>query len=171
MKPNSIIILILLSVAGCCKEKDIDVSGKRPVYISYSDLIQYEQQAPQPVVNAGKVLIYNGYLFLGEINKGIHVIDISDTLNPQKISFLKIPGNKDMVAQANRLYADNGPHLLILNLDNINNITLVERKYNWFSASEYYPAEYKGYFECVDYSKGWVTEWENATLHNPECKR
>ena len=171
MKRNTITILFLLLIAGCCSEEDIEVSGKQPVYISYTHLLQYEQQPPQPVVNAGKVMVYSNYLFLGEVNKGIHIIDISDTINPQKISFLKIPGNKDMVAQSARLYADNGPHLLILDLSDINHITLIKREENWFQPSEYFPAEYNGYFVCADYTKGWVTGWVNSTLQNPECNR
>ena len=170
MKPVYI-LLFLFVLAGCCKTETIEVSGKKPVYISYNDLLIFEQQPPQPIINAGKAVLYNDYLFLGEVNKGIHVIDVSDTLNPQKISFLKIPGNKDMAIQNSRLYADNGPHLLILNIDSITHITLVERKNDIFHPSEYFPPNYEGDFECVDYSKGWLLEWQDAKIENPQCNR
>ena len=134
-------------------------------------MLIYQQLPPQPIVNAGKVLLYNNYLFLGEVNKGIHVIDVSDTLHPQKLSFLKIPGNKDLTAQSNRLFADNGPHLVILDISNIHQITLVNRQLQVFRPSEFYPQDYTGYFECADYEKGWVVSWESVMLDNPQCKK
>lgn len=106
-----------------------------------------------------------------EVNKGVHVIDVSDTTNPQKISFLNIPGNKDITSQNNYLYADNGPDLLVLDLSDMNNIKLITRQKNIFKPSEFYPPGYKGFFECADYANGWVVAWETAELNNPECRR
>jgi hypothetical protein len=116
-------------------------------------------------------MVYSNFLFLGEVNKGIHIIDISDTLNPVKLSFLKIPGNKDASAQNDRLYADNGPHFLILNIENINNVTLVQRKMDYFQPSEFFPPNYSGRFECADYSKGWLVEWKQEMLEEVRCNR
>ena len=167
--------MLLLSAAGllpgCYDKEHTQVSGKKPVYLSYEELIFFEQQPPQPVENAGKVLVYNNFLFLGEVNRGIHIIDIADTLNPVKISFLAVPGNRDMVAQNNLLYADNGPHLLVIDIQNIQNVTLQQRKLNWFLPSEFLPPSFEGYFDCADYSKGWLVDWEDAQLLNPKCKR
>jgi hypothetical protein len=165
-------ILILLFLFASCNKKhdDFNVTGMKPTYISYNDLLQFEQQPPQPVLNAGQILLYHNYVFLGEINKGIHVIDMTDTIHPVNIYFLKIPGNKDEVAQNDRLYADNGPHLLTLDISDIHHITLIERAMNVFRPSEMYPLDYSGYFECVDESKGWVVDWEEASLDNPRCK-
>ncbi len=170
MKKLCLILLFGGLFAGCNNKQDTEVEGMKPVYISSYELLQYQQVPPQPIVKAGKIMLYNNYLFLGEINKGIHVIDISDTLNPLKIWFLKIPGNKDIVAQNNRLYADNGPHLLTLNISDINHITLVERQLNIFQPSETYPLDYDGYFECFDETKGWLIEWQKTLIENPQCK-
>ena len=166
------IAILILVIFSACNEKhdDFNVTGMKPSYISYDDLLQFEQQPPQPVLNAGQILLYQNYVFLGEINKGIHIIDMTDTLHPVNIYFLKIPGNKDEVAQNDRLYADNGPHLLTLDISDIHHVTLIERAMNIFSHSEMYPLDYSGYFECVDLSKGWVTDWEEASLENPKCK-
>ena len=171
MKKFSFLFLCVI-LFNACQEKhdDFHVTGMKPEYISYDGLLVFEQQPPQAVVNAGQILLYNNYVFLGEINKGIHIIDVSDTLNPVNLSFLKIPGNKDVVAEDNRMYADNGPHLLTLDITDIHHITLVERALNVFRPSEMYPLEYSGYFECIDLSKGWVVGWEEAELDNPKCK-
>lgn len=165
-------LLPLFLFASCTIDKEDDeVAGMKPLYVSYNELLDFAQLQPQPVVNAGKIMVYQQYLFLGEINKGIHIIDISDTLNPVKISYLKIAGAKDFSAQNNRLYTDNGPHLLVLNIENILQVNVVKRKLNNFQPSEYYPENYSGPFECADYSKGWLTGWINTTLVNPKCRR
>ena len=166
-----VVVATWLLSTGCYKNETVTVSGKQPVYISYDALLSFSQEPPRAVENAGKVMVYDGFLFLGETNVGIHIIDISDTLNPHKIYFLNIPGNKDIVAQNHRLYADNGPHLLVLDITDIHNIGLVERKLNWFDPSEFYPADYTGPFQCADYSQGWLVSWQDAMLENPKCKR
>lgn len=168
---HKISILLLVLFASCNKtHEDLHVTGLKPDYITYDALLEFEQQPAQAVVHAGQILLYNNYVFLGEINKGIHIIDISDTLNPVNIYFLKIPGNKDAVAQNDRLYADNGPHLLTLDISDIHQISLIERAMNIFRPAEMYPLEYSGYFECVNETKGWVIGWQEASLDNPKCK-
>ena len=173
LKYNSFLFLCLAFLIICCgKQIDYNVQGLKPIYMSIAQLQNFQQIAPQPIQNSGKSLLYNQYLFLSENNKGIHVIDISDTLNPQKISFLQIPGNKDMSAQENRLYADNGPDLLVLDIAQINQITVVKRIKNSFLPSEYSPADFSGYFECADYSNNkWLVGWQEAALINPKCKK
>ena len=164
-------ILLLFIFASCEKHHDHYIfTGMKPTYISSDALLEFEQQPPHAVEHAGQILLYHNYVFLGEINKGIHIIDITDTLNPVNIYFLKIPGNKDVVAQNDRLYADNGPHLVTLDISDIHHITMIERAMNIFHPSERYPQDYSGYFECIDESKGWVMGWEQASLDNPKCK-
>jgi hypothetical protein len=164
------ILLLPALFASCCKlDNEPEANGLKPVYISYDQLLQFAQLPPQPIDRAGKIAVYNTYLFLGEINKGIHVIDISDTLNPVKLSFLSIPGHKDVTAQNDRLYADNGPHLLILNIENINQITLVSRNLYYFQPSEFFPPDYTGPFECADYANGWLLSWQQEMLNDPKC--
>jgi hypothetical protein len=159
-------------MVSCGKEKPLKVQGLKPIYIPLSELQNFQQISPQPIQNSGKSLLYNQYLFLSENNKGIHIIDISDTLHPTKISFLQIPGNKDMSAQNNRLYVDNGPDLLVLDISNINNIQIVNRVKNTFAPSEYSPSDYSGYFECADYSNNrWLIGWQEVSLENPRCKK
>jgi len=167
---NALTIVLAIVFSSCCKiETGQDVNGLKPDYVGYEELLQFEQLPPQPIVRAGKIVVYNDFLFLGEVNKGIHIIDISDTLNPVKLSFLKIPSNKDNSAQNDRLYADNGPHFLILNIENINQVTLVSRKMYYFQPSEYFPSDYAGPFECADYSKGWILGWTEDLLKDPKC--
>lgn len=164
-------LCLVLLISSCGKELEFTQQGLKPVYVSLAQLQNFQQIGPQAIQNSGKSLLYNQYLFLSEKNKGIHVIDISDTLNPKKISFLQIIGNKDMSAQNNRLYVDNGPDLCVLDISDINQIKIVTRIKNSFAPSEFSPSDYTGYFECADYTGDkWLIDWQETTLINPKCK-
>lgn len=157
---------------SCGKETEYTTKGLKPVYINLAQLQNFQQIGPQPIQNSGKSLLYQQYLFLSENNKGIHIIDISDTLNPQKIYFLQIPGNKDMSAQNNLLYVDNGPDLLVLDISQISQVSIIKRIKNSFLPIEYSPADYTGYFECANYNDNqWLVGWQEAVLVNPTCKK
>lgn len=54
----------------------------------------------------GKIYIRGNYIFLNELDRGIHIIDNTNPASPQNISFIDIPGNMDMAVKGNILYAD-----------------------------------------------------------------
>lgn len=171
-KVNSLIsfILVVLLFASCSKAKDVYPIGKKPIYLPFDSLLQFQQTAPEPIRNAGKINYRNQILFLGEQQKGIHIIDMSDSTNPHLLSFLKIPGNIDMTISGDFLYADNGPHLVVLNIADLNNVQFVSRQLNQFKQSNVFPKNYSGRFECIDEQKGWVIDWKTDTnLVNPKC--
>ena len=62
--------------------------------------------APREITKPWKIYIKGSYIFLNEIDKGIHVIDNSYPTSPRNIAFIDIPGNIDIAAKGNTLYAD-----------------------------------------------------------------
>jgi hypothetical protein len=58
------------------------------------------------VQHPGKIYLYGKYIFLNEIDKGIHIIDNSNPTAPQNLAFIDIPGNVDLAVKGNILYAD-----------------------------------------------------------------
>ena len=83
--------------------------------------------APQPMEIPGKLYYKDGILFINEINKGIHLINNIDPSNPFKISFIEIPGNFDLAAQGNILYADSYVDLLAIDISDAANPKIVNR--------------------------------------------
>ncbi|MDH6307718.1 hypothetical protein M2451_000167 [Dysgonomonas sp. PFB1-18] len=61
---------------------------------------------PQEITNQGKICFYNGYLYISEPEKGIHIIDNRMPENPKNIGFIEILGNADLSVRENILYAD-----------------------------------------------------------------
>lgn len=70
----------------------------------------------QPIETAGKLYYKDGFIFLNEKYKGIHIIDNSDPSDPQNIGFINIPGCIDIAIKNNSLYADNAVDLVTINL-------------------------------------------------------
>jgi hypothetical protein len=158
---------------ACIKTENAEMitDGMKPVYISKDSLLHFSQEAPRLFHKTGKIAYYRPYMFMVEAQQGVHVIDMTDTLNPVKLSFLNIPAVQDVVVSNNTLYTDNGPHMLVLDITNIRNIRLINRMLNIYQHSYNSPIDYKGYFECVDLTKGWVVSWDSVTLKNPLCRK
>ena len=91
-----------------------DSSYQTHTYIYYTPV--YESKAvvkaniksnsPKEIQSPGKIYIYGKYIFLNEIDKGIHIIDNSNPASPKNIAFIDIPGNMDIAVKGNILYAD-----------------------------------------------------------------
>ncbi|WP_234733818.1 LVIVD repeat-containing protein [Tellurirhabdus bombi] len=142
----------------------------RPVYAPYSDIRKVETLEPQPLKRPGKIYIKDRFLFINELERGIHVVDNTDPAHPAPIAFISIPGNHDMAAKGNTLYADNAIDLVALDISNPHSVRLSKRIENSFTAT-YHPAERNVKFECPDPEKGYVVRWELATIQNAKCYR
>jgi len=87
----------------------------QPIYMSYEDLrIAFRVEPPKPIAEAGKILRHDKYLLINDINKGIHVFDNEDPTQPKAIAFLNIPGNIDIAAKDQVIYADSFTDLLTI---------------------------------------------------------
>ena len=100
-----------------------------PVYLEMKDVRAKEISiAPaQEIENPGKIYIYKDFLLINEPNKGIHIFDNKNPVNPINLSFIPIEGNVDLAINSDILYADNYVDLLAFDLSNIRNIRLVNR--------------------------------------------
>ena len=53
-------------------------------------------EPPKPINQAGKIYTSLNYVFVNDNGEGVHVIDNTNALNPEKVAYLKIPGNYDI---------------------------------------------------------------------------
>src|SRR5688500_17394756 len=103
-----IIIPVLFTLSGCFKDSCSETYRINiPVYKSLSAVrADMKGGAPRDIQIPGKIFTIGNYLFINEVERGIHVIDNSNPATPKNISFINIPGNLDMSVQNNTLYAD-----------------------------------------------------------------
>ncbi len=119
-------VIILIALKSCIKD-----SGKL-TYTIYTPVIHtnaevrasIKSDAAQPIVNPGKIYVQGNYIFLAEKEKGIHIIDNSNSANPINKAFIKIPGNEDMGVNSNILFADCYTDLLAIDISNPNNVAI-----------------------------------------------
>lgn len=129
--------LMALSVTLCsmalingCQEDSLSYTYTvyEPVYMSWDELrSSVAIEAPRAMQDAGKIWVYNNYLFINEPNEGIHVLDNSDPRSPQFLSFIAVPGNYDMAAYNNILYADSYVDLLAIDISDPANPRVANR--------------------------------------------
>ena len=102
-------MLLLVCMLSSCLKDNCRRTYKiyTPVFTKLTALrASVKSQAPAAIGHAGKIFTRGKWLFLNEQNKGIHVIDNSNPAHPLKTGFINIPGNIDLYARGNILYAD-----------------------------------------------------------------
>ena len=96
-----------------------------PIYKSKSDVLaDIKSSTPVSISNPGKIYMYGNYIFLNEVNKGVHVIDNSNPASPVIKAFINIPGNVDIAVKGSVLYADLFTDLVVVDISNPLNAAL-----------------------------------------------
>ena len=147
--------------------------GLRPIYLDEDDFSLISTQGPRESEDQGLVLEVDNFIYINERFKGIHVFDNTDLSNPIKTYFWNIPGNTEFSIVGNELFADNSRHLIVLDISDksdIQYVSHVEDVYTEDRQNENFPDNYFGWFECVDFEKGIVIDWEEAFLEDANCR-
>lgn len=113
-------LLCFTLLSGCLKDQVLQTYKiYRPVFKTLTEVrADMKSDKPQPMVNTGKLNLYGHYIFLSEINKGIHVIDNNDPARPKNIGFINVPGNGDLAVKGNYLYADSYSDMVVFDISN-----------------------------------------------------
>ena len=146
--------------------------GMAPLYVSPTDFTQVYTEGPKESVDQGATIEDNGYIYINERFKGIHVFDNSDPANVERVYFWRIPGNTEFQIDENYLYADNSRHLLTIDISDpsaIEVLSHIKDVYTVDLGNNNYPPDYLGRFECVNFDEGIVDGWEWKTLNSPRC--
>jgi hypothetical protein len=169
----SMYLFVLTVISSGCMDRTVEritYTANVPVYLSFSEFrSSFQKSEPVEINQPGKIYFKDGYLFVNEYGKGIHVIDNSDPANPEKIAFYEIMGNVDMAIKGNILYADSFVDLVAIDITDINKPKEAGRLMNIFP--EVVP-EGDGWhpYAMVDKTKGIIIDWELKTVteeHEP----
>jgi hypothetical protein len=96
----------------------------------------------------GKIYVAEDYLFYIAKEQGVHVFDNTNPSAPVNIAFINLEGVHDISVKGNYLFADNFLDLLVFDISNIQDITLVKTLQNVITFSAAFPDE----AEFYDYS-------------------
>jgi len=97
----------------------------RPEYKT-KDAVRSNIKSSEPIAlqQPGKIFYRNGFVFISELDKGVHIIDISNPSSLQPVGFVAIPGCVDIAVRENTLYADMYTDLVAVDISNPHNIKL-----------------------------------------------
>lgn len=132
------LLSLVLWLGGCSDPATITYTDiqQSPILLSFEDIRSgYKAESARDMKNPGKIYVYEQYLFVNEMYDGIHILDNSDPSKPVKLAYLRIPGNTDIEVRNDFMYVNSGPDLLVLDMSNINAVSLVKRVENAFFES------------------------------------
>ena len=160
---SATLLVVMMAALTACNDRTtefITYEANVPVYMPFDEFrASFEKSAPAEITHPGKMYFKDGYLFVNEYGKGIHIIDNSDPANPEKVAFYEIMGNVDMAIKGNVLFADSYIDLLAIDITDIENPVEIDRIENVFpeivpEGELWYP------YAMVDKSKGVIVDWE-----------
>lgn len=150
------ILVLAFAMSGCIKDTCTEVRTYRyyaPVYKTTSQVKEnIKSNTAREIENPGKLFIKGNYIFLNEIDKGVHIIDNRNPANPVNVAFIDIPGNLDLAVNGNALYADLYTDMVTLDISDPLNV--VVKKYN----EGVFPFRQYGYGFYGDTTKV-ITDW------------
>ncbi|WP_295126781.1 hypothetical protein [uncultured Chitinophaga sp.] len=129
-----VIVVMGTAFQGCVKDtckRELPATIYTAVRKSLTDVrADVRMVAATEVHHPGKIYIKGSYIFLNELNKGIHVFDNRNPAAPKQISFINIPGNVDLAVSGNALYADSFMDLVVFDITDPVNVKLNKRVEN-----------------------------------------
>lgn len=127
------IFVVAMTLLSCSEDFDDGSQEEFRVAVPLTaDLIQFKEEAvaisgPVPIETSGKIYAYRDFVFVNDVNKGVHVLDNSNPSFPKNIAFIKLEGNNDISIKDDRLFADSYGDLVVLDISDIENIPPAKR--------------------------------------------
>ncbi|NCU03404.1 MAG: hypothetical protein GXC73_05400 [Chitinophagaceae bacterium] len=169
-------VFLVFVFAACDNVSNWGGSGwqiYKPVYANASDLTNIGVEQAKPIEKPGKIYVIGDLLLQNDLNTGVHFTNISNPKQPVKLAFLRVPFSTEISVKGIHLYVNNFNDLLVFNISDPANPSLVKRMANVFPYhnSEYPPVS-NTYFECADPKKGIVIDWVAVNVNEqPKCRR
>ena len=129
---------VIVLLQGCLKDTcKSTYKIYSPVYKTLTQVrAEMKSAVPKPIKAPGKIFLYGNYIFMNEMDKGIHVIDNSNPASPSRIGYINIPGNLDLAVKGSYLYADSYSDLVVFDISNPVNVTPVKFMNNVFKEAD-----------------------------------
>ncbi len=119
-------LITLTLPVGCLKDTcthTYSYTWFEPVYKTVAEVRAGILSRPAAAIKApGKLFMKGNYIFLNELNKGVHIIDNTNPATPINKAFIEIPGNVDIAVKGNTLYADLYTDLVVMDISNPENV-------------------------------------------------
>jgi len=89
--------------------------------------------SPRKIQKSGKIYVIKKFLYINDVNKGFHIYDNSDPVNPILLHFLSVPGATDLAIRNDTFYINQATDLIAISTNiNENSIKITKRIPNTF---------------------------------------
>ena len=125
---------VVLLLSGCFKDS-VTRTYKiyTPTYSLKSSVLAAINGSPaQPLAQPGQLYIKDNFIYINDLNKGIHIIDNSNPSHPVKTAYLNIPGNQNIAIRGHILYADMYADLLAIDISNPGQVKIKGKLWGFF---------------------------------------
>lgn len=162
MKKIGILLVVFAFLQSCDMDTQVSSLDMSKTFLIATpvktNLAEFKEEAvqvtePVPIQQSGKIYAYKNYIFVNDLNLGFHILDNTDPTAPTNIGFIKLEGNNDISIKDDRLFADSYGDLVVMDISNISDISLVQRMED---------AIYQEYWCTV----GWNVEWPAADAYD-----
>lgn len=169
MKKMSITFFAGALMATSCtnnnlKQQDVWV----PIYKNKAEVNAIVSLPSQTISASGKIYAYRDYVFQLEQNHGIHVYKLEQKV-PKPYRFIQVYGAQEISIKDGYLYTNNFNDVVTINISNLTDVKVVSRLPNAFTLNTFDLPPTKGYFQCVDSTKGMVIGWEKQHNIDANC--
>ncbi|MDU1890419.1 MAG: hypothetical protein E6767_06980 [Dysgonomonas sp.] len=179
MKKVTLLILLSAMILSGCDNNEVTrtytYQVNEPVMMSRSDFNKSIKTStvPEQIEKQGKICFYEGYLYISEPQKGIHIINNQNPSSPQNVGYIELMGNADLAIRNNMLYADSFTDLVWFDISNPAKPELKNRLENAFPTSlpptdNYWGVDYRNSPDSV--IVGWTTIEKTETYTYKPCK-
>ena len=164
-----ILSVALLFSGGCLKDKvNYTYTMHLPVYKSLSAVRAGMKTDPaQAIGTTGKLYIKGNYIFLNELEKGIHIIDNSNPAHPVNIGFINIPGNENIAIRDATMYADAYSDLVAFDITDPLHVQTKKILPNIFPDRNTYYNSSGTNPDSINVIVGWITKDTTVNYDNP----
>src|SRR6188768_2548587 len=164
------LVIIVFALQSCLKDKiNRTYSVFEPIYKSKAEVqAEIKSSTAVSISNPGKIYMYGNYIFLNEVNKGVHIIDNSDPSKPVIKAFINIPGNVDIAVKGSTLYADLFTDLVVVDISDPLNATLKNVVTKIFPERAYAPGFVQDSTKVI---VGWTERKIKETVDQPPAGR
>jgi hypothetical protein len=115
-------IMLLITLTACEERLSETVTYwiNEPVFMdahTFRNSLKISQVGHE-ITGYGKISFYNGYLYMSEPGKGIHIINNQNPSKPEVVGYIELMGNADLSIRDNILYADSYIDLVWFDVSN-----------------------------------------------------
>lgn len=165
---------LMLFLSSCSSDDD---SGEKalfavPVVKSLTEIRDgITVSAARQTNSDGKIYVSEDYLFYIAKEQGVHIFNNQDPSAPVNISFINLEGVHDIAVKGNYLYADNFIDLVVFDISDINNITLVQTVANSIEFSPAFPEDVAYYDYTIQPGNGEIIVGYKEEMRNVPDER